>query len=316
MPSIASQYNKVGKLLRFLRNLDGDALARLKAGYLWPPHVVFHITSRCQLPCPHCCYSNRDKNQSIAWDDILALLPALQRNGTRAIEHSGGEPTLYPRCAELVRIIADMGFKQGLITNGLKLAETLSPEDMAHCTWIRVSLDAITQGITIPHFQAPAATTVTASYVWGTQSDASTLGLAADWCNKQGVTCRVVPDVWLPFRAPQRDECRKTCESIGGPLYMVDRDAERQPPVQCLTAWLKPMIGWDSHVYPCCYGTTYEWNRKLPHAFRVCNMRDFEQFFTETPITDRLHRCSNCLGWEENDLLAAAMADVEHEEFF
>lgn len=312
--SIAAQYNKVGKLLRFLRDLDGERLERFKAGYLWPPHVVLNVTSRCQLACAHCTYANRNKDQSIPWNDMRALLPVLQRNGTRAIEHSGGEPTLYPYFAEMAMLIHKHGFKQGLLTNGLRLSDR---EDVLGCfTWIRVSLDALTYGVDVPHFEVPDSVTVTASYIWGERSSAKALHAAADWSTAQGVPCRVVPDVWLALLGPERRECRRVCESMGDAVHLVDRDDDRRPPVQCLSAWLKPMIGWDSYVYPCGYSTTYEWNRDIPPAFRLCHMRDFERFFTQTRIADRGHRCSNCMGWEENDLLAAAMADVEHPEFF
>lgn len=312
--SIAAQYNKVGKLLRFLRDVDGEELGRLKAGYLWPPHVVLNVTSRCQLSCVHCTYANRDKDMSIPWDDVMALLSILERGGTRAIEHSGGEPTLYPHFAEMAHAIGMMGFKQGLLTNGLRLPEFEAV--LGAFTWIRVSLDALTYGVDVPHFEAPDSVTVTASYVWGARSNGGALALAAVWCAIQGVKCRVVPDVWLPFFGAERAECRRVCESMGDAVHLIDRDDDRRPPVQCLSAWLKPMVGWDSYVYPCGYSTTYEWNRDIPPAFRLCHMRDFSRFFTETPIGDLGHRCSNCMGWEENDLLAAAMADVEHPEFF
>ena len=313
--NLAAQYNKQGKLLRFLRDLDGHALARLKAGYLWPPHVVLNVTSRCQLTCCHCTYGNRDKDTSIPWDDVRAFLGVLQRHGTQAIEHSGGEPTLYPHFAEMVRLIGKMGFKQGLLTNGIALADTLTPDDMAACTWIRVSLDALTYGREVPHFEAPDYVTVTASYIWGAMSDAMALDAAAAWCDEQGVKCRVVPDVWLPLWGQARNECRRVCEAMGDAVHLIDRDDDRRPPTQCISAWLKPMVGWDGWVYPCGYSTTYEWNRDIPPEFRLCHMSEAEQFFTQTRITDIGHRCSNCMGWEENDLLAAAIADVEHPEF-
>lgn len=312
--SIAAQYNKVGKLLRFLRDVDGENLERLKAGYLWPPHVVLNVTSRCQLSCVHCTYANRDKDASIPWRDVQAFLSILERGGTRAIEHSGGEPTLYPHFAEMARAISTMGLKQGLLTNGLKLRDFADVLDAF--TWIRVSLDALTYGVDVPHFTAPKSVTVTASYIWGERSNARALHAAADWSAAQGVRCRVVPDVWLPFFGPERAACRRVCESMGNAVHLIDRDDDRRPPVRCLSAWLKPMIGWDGYVYPCGYSTTYEWNRDIPPSFRLCHMQDFARFFTETPIGDLGYRCSNCMGWEENDLLSAAMADVEHPEFF
>lgn len=308
--SLAAQYDKFAKLLHHLPDLMA-----FQNGCLWPPHVVFHVTAACNLNCHHCTYLNRDKSLSIPYDDVEWLAHVLAEHGTGAIEHSGGEPTVYPRILDVVKLVRRLGMRQGLLTNGLKLNEALGEEGIEQCDWIRVSLDGFTQGVDVPHVKGNAATKITASYVWGIESTPTHLDQVERWCEAQGVRCRVIPDVWLPFRGPQRDDARKACEGRGPLIGFLDRDDERQPPAGCYSAWWKPMVAWDGWVYPCCYGTTYEWNRDVPPAYRLCELRDFERFFTEEAIRDLGHRCSNCLGWEQNNLMHAALTPVEDVEF-
>lgn len=313
---IRGQYDKCAKLLRFLVDMPQEERGRFRDGYLWPPHVAVFSTAACQLSCSHCTFANRDRSMSIPWTDLEDLLTMLEEHPTWAIEHSGGEPTLYPHFEDMARLIADMQFKQGLLTNGLLLPKYEHVLDAF--SWIRVSLDAFTLGKAVPLFALPYGVRLTASYIWNEHSTRKMLDRCVQWCHKMGaVGLRVVPDVWLPLRGPRRREARRAVDALSdsGLAHLVDRDEERRPPTACLTAWLKPTVAWDGFVYPCCYGTTYEWERAVPKRYRVCHMSQFEEFFETRPMKDLGWRCSNCLGWQQNDILRLALADVEDPEF-
>lgn len=225
---------------------------------------------------------------------------------------------VYGDIKPLVMLINRLGFDQGLLTNGLLLEKNLGQEGMKACTWIRVSLDAFTLGMDVPDISFPPGPLVTASYVWNEGSEYKHFRAVRSWCKRHEVECRIVPDAFLPIYSPVREHMWDVykAESDLEWVAIVDRDAHRRPPISCLTAWLKPMVAWDTYVYACCYGTTKEWGKQLKPEYRVCHMDEFETFFTSQSPMDLGHRCSNCLGYDQNNILAAVLSHVPHGNFF
>ena len=86
------------------------------------------LTNRCNLKCP-ICFANSDAAGYIyepTYEQVLDMLRtyrAMRPSPARALQFSGGEPTLHPRFLDVVRAAREMGFSHTQIaTNGLRFA--------------------------------------------------------------------------------------------------------------------------------------------------------------------------------------------------
>lgn len=86
------------------------------------------LTNRCTLKCP-ICFANSDASGYVyepTFEQVLDMLRtyrSMRPSPARAIQFSGGEPTLHPRFLDVVRAAREMGFSHTQIaTNGLRFA--------------------------------------------------------------------------------------------------------------------------------------------------------------------------------------------------
>src|SRR3989449_2661221 len=86
------------------------------------------LTNRCNLKCP-ICFANANAAGYVfepTYEQIVyefAVLRAQRPIPVAAIQFAGGEPTIYPQFAEIVRAAKEMGFAQiQVATNGIKFA--------------------------------------------------------------------------------------------------------------------------------------------------------------------------------------------------
>jgi len=100
-------------------------------------------SNRCQNSCSFCMYSDyRKNNKIIDHVEFERLCTDLLSIGTRSITFTGGgEPLTHPDFDTLVNIASFLGFKLGLITNGINLHKITTHDSFE---FIRVSLDAAT----------------------------------------------------------------------------------------------------------------------------------------------------------------------------
>ena len=122
---------------------DGEGLANPQApssGHcpeqcgLCPDHASntalgnIDLTNRCNLKCP-ICFASADAAGYVyepTFDQIVGMLRAyreMRPAAARAVQFSGGEPTLHPRFLDLMKTAREMGFSHTQIaTNGLRFA--------------------------------------------------------------------------------------------------------------------------------------------------------------------------------------------------
>jgi uncharacterized radical SAM superfamily Fe-S cluster-containing enzyme len=86
------------------------------------------LTNRCNLKCP-ICFASADASGYVyepTYEQVISMLAAyraMRPAAARAIQFSGGEPTLHPRFLDIMREARKMGFSHTQIaTNGLRLA--------------------------------------------------------------------------------------------------------------------------------------------------------------------------------------------------
>jgi hypothetical protein len=93
-----------------------------------PALGLIDLTNRCNLECP-ICFANANAAGYVyepsfeKVTNMLKMLRATRPVATPAVQFSGGEPTIYPRFLDVIRVARDLGFAQiQVATNGLTLA--------------------------------------------------------------------------------------------------------------------------------------------------------------------------------------------------
>ncbi len=111
-----------------------------------PLSINLDLTTACNYRCDHCCDWDI-LNSGIRHDEqqLRSSLSRLAEDGLQSvILIGGGEPTVYPRFAEMVRFLkTELGLAVAVVSNGsrndriLESAQWMEPGD-----WVRLSLDA------------------------------------------------------------------------------------------------------------------------------------------------------------------------------
>lgn len=105
--------------------------------------VEIHPTDICDLHCRYCSYKNQQNRESL---NLSALRNLLKLKPKAVVIAGGGEPTLYSNDGINLNDVVDFLFANnvavGLITNG---SRKLNASTLDKLSWLRVSLDAITE---------------------------------------------------------------------------------------------------------------------------------------------------------------------------
>lgn len=106
-----------------------------------PLAVNFHLYPRCNLHCTFCYAGFPDTRTHLPLAQAKDVIDRLAAAGTDKITFVGGEPTLHPHLAELVRHAASLGLVTCVVTNGARLRQVLDDAgDALH--WVGLSIDS------------------------------------------------------------------------------------------------------------------------------------------------------------------------------
>jgi len=115
-----------------------------------PIYVRLKPTNRCNHRCSYCSYADTDlnlrteviKSDEIPWDILQKTINEFGEIGVRAITLSGGgEPLIYPKINECMKLINKNKIELSIITNGQCLKGD-SARILAKSRWVRISLDS------------------------------------------------------------------------------------------------------------------------------------------------------------------------------
>lgn len=142
--------------------LQPDLLPRLKEYVRWmaasrkgktldaipdraPVSINLDLTTACNYACDHCIDMDI-LNTGIRYDHDR-LVDSLRNLAARGLKSviliGGGEPTVYPKFAEVVRLLKDLGVQVSIVSNGSgnrKILEVCDRFD--EFDWVRLSLDS------------------------------------------------------------------------------------------------------------------------------------------------------------------------------
>ena len=81
--------------------------------------LYIHLTSRCNLNCPHCYVSNRSNNtdKDLSISSLFKMVDQLADHGGKSIFFGGGEPLLHPEIKKILKY-ASTKLEIYLLTNG------------------------------------------------------------------------------------------------------------------------------------------------------------------------------------------------------
>ena len=133
-----------------------DRIADLRAGKdAVPTHVQIILSDLCNQNCHFCAYrmdtgfstmnfadeqGNRNPKRFIPYEKAIEILEDCASMGVGSIEFTGGgEPTVHPKCFEIIEHAQKLGMQTGLVTNGVRLKDCQAVRNL---TWLRISLDA------------------------------------------------------------------------------------------------------------------------------------------------------------------------------
>lgn len=80
--------------------------------------IVAELTDRCNLTCGHCLPNRHGGATSLPIELIAQMLGEAPACGFDRISYTGGEPTMHPQFAAILRMTAEAGLRFGMVTNG------------------------------------------------------------------------------------------------------------------------------------------------------------------------------------------------------
>lgn len=107
-----------------------------------PPLIWLELTRRCNLTCPHCYIEGgAARHNEMPASEFYRLIDEFADMGVWAVTFTGGEPTLHPEFAGLVRHARKRQLLVGIATNGMFLSPELLDSLPRDGVIISVSLD-------------------------------------------------------------------------------------------------------------------------------------------------------------------------------
>jgi MoaA/NifB/PqqE/SkfB family radical SAM enzyme len=306
--------------------LDDDLLYNIKKyKRIIPIHVQLNPTNVCNLNCKFCSCSERDRNLELPYIKICDIMRKFRDLGCKAVTITGGgEPLLHPKINEIIKFIAKIGIKVGLVSNGIEI-KRLKQDTLNKITWIRISL---------------GDDRVVTNEFWKNLEDVVYLGRKVDWsfsyvltdkpnfrlieqmiafANENRFThIRIVNDIFNADKIsidPVKNyiKQRKINDSL---VIYQDRGTWTSGSKKCWISLLKPVVGADGYIYPCC-GTQYALanpSRDYEKTMRMGKVEDIKKIINEQKCFNG-SVCVKCYYHNYNYILDALLSDIKHGEF-
>lgn len=304
-----------------------EVMAGAATGRIYPIHLQFIPTDRCNLNCSWCSCANDTRRVSLPFPRVQRMVEILSRWATRAVTVTGGgEPLMYEHLPETFRLFRHVGWEIGLVTNAF-LFDRIDEETLKLMRWCRIScsddrgLETRELG-NIMHravMKAPAVDWAL-SYVVTRDFNAQRLAEYLEFANSHCFThVRVVSDLLDLDNVPAMDEVRKAVQGHKVDdrlaLYQGRKDYVRGQK-RCLISLLKPIVSAEGRVYPCC-GAQYaleEITRNMPPELCMGDIEDLDAIMAAQRHFDG-SVCHRCYYENYNMVLDSLLAPVQHEAF-
>lgn len=303
-------------------------------GIIPPIHPQLNPTNKCNFSCPFCSCSDRDKQKELNINQIESLIQKYRDLGAEAWTITGGgEPTIHRDFDRIIKTIFYNNMESGLVTNGTVLNKRKSLDKI---TWIRISTSDILEnelekiGLNIESHLKNLEFAVKEypmvdwafSYVLGDYPNHKLIRKLVEFANSHDFThVRIVNDILKASQLnPQMDEVKKTLRFNGvddSKVNYQERSLWTPGTDKCYISLLKPVIGADGYIYPCC-GTQYalkDPSRDYEKAMRMGHIsKDIDRITQEQKPFDG-SICYKCYYSQYNTVLGILLNGLKHKAF-
>ena len=298
-----------------------------------PVHLQLNPTNKCNFSCRICSCSSRDKKLEMGIEEILNFCRDAQRLGAKSITVTGGgEPTLHKDFEELITKLKKMHFQLGLVTNGT--TTTLFPDLFKLFTWVRISAtDKLGKNLykidrSVDSWLAEIALAVEQnstdwafSHVTGQLTNYPLIRQLIEFANEHDFThVRIVSDILKAvFHRNKMGSIAVYLHSHKVSDNLVNyqsRSSWTTGQNPCYISLLKPVIGADGYLYPCC-GTQYALknpSRDYEKTMRMGKAMDLPELIERQSFFDG-SICSKCYYENYNIVLDRLMNGMPHGQF-
>lgn len=302
---------------------------------VFPIHLQLNPTNRCNFNCKFCSCSSRDKMLELSVDDVCEIMYKAKRLGCESCTITGGgEPLMHKHLDDLFGVMEDEKIEVGLVTNGLLLNRI--EEYSQSIVWCRIScsdelpsqLERIGK-ITSDWFQTIENAQKenphidwAFSYVLTGKTNKKFIQQLVEFANNHYFThIRLVCDILHSHKvAPEMygvtDFLRQVAQVDDSKVIYQTRANWTHGQNPCYISLLKPVVGADSYVYPCC-GTQYALanpSRDYEKSMRMGYATDLDKLVEEQAFFDG-SVCVRCYYSNYNWALKTLLGTVKHEKF-
>jgi hypothetical protein len=300
----------------------------------WKP-ITFQLcpTGICDFNCNFCSVGHRDKTISIPFKTIIKGLKDFRKLGAKALEITGGgNPLLYPKINEVIKIAHNLGYDIGMICNSINPGKFLTRESASYLTWYRCSISAHHNlknfNYTMYDLSIIPEGILSFSYVINTHT---TKEILLDIIN----LVKTRPDAKFVRICPDYldNEMIKTFKSKWAPMVeKLDKDGKfffkeliancEAYLSLCEIGMIRPYICEDGYVYMCSSFVLRK--RKLEPQYRLCHLKDIKKFYKEAnkrfkkgelPYIAPIKECWHCQLGSNNQFLHNVIRKFEDCNF-
>jgi MoaA/NifB/PqqE/SkfB family radical SAM enzyme len=301
---------------------NNDLVQSLNRGHIPPVHVQIIPTNKCNLKCSFCSCKKRNKNDELSLDQIKTLCDDLEFLGCKSTTITGGgEPLMHPDIKQITECLCEHNIKIGFVTNGI-LLHKLTPYDFDNITWCRISCSderSFDKAKEVIEVAAKCGRNVdwAFSYVIGKDFNPANLNKYIAFANQYDFThVRVVSDLLDLDHCDNMENIKSQVTEDDSRVIYQGRKVFDAGVYDCRIALLKPVVGADGYIYPCC-GVQYAHEQEdmdNPESMRMGRIERISEIITSQKPFDGTH-CYRCYYKNYNDILRAMVSPMDHVKF-
>lgn len=300
----------------------------------WKP-ITFQLcpTGVCDFNCKFCSVGRRDKTISIPFKTIVKGLKDFKKLGAKALEITGGgNPLLYPKINEVIKIAHNLGYDIGIISNSINPGKFLTRESASYLTWYRCSISAHHNLKNFNYTQYDLSIiplgVLSFSYVINkdtttqilldiinlvkTRSDAKFVRICPDYLDDEMI--KTFKSKWAPMIEKA---------DVEGKFFFKELIAECNAyPDFCGIGMIRPYVCEDGYVYMCSSFVLRK--RKLEPEYRLGKLEDIKKIYKECnenfrrygyPYCAPIGQCWHCQLGSNNRFLHNIVRNFEDKNF-